>query len=145
MGALDSLLKKQPQAIVITNRTVSKAQELASAFADLGNISRCGFDELIGSGHFDLIINGTSASLAGELTPLPAQVATAHTQGYDMMYAAEATPFMRWMNDLDAEQTADGLGMLVEQAAESFSLWRGVQLDTQPVIAAIRAEMPSLT
>ena len=58
-----------------------------------------------------------------------------------MMYAAEATPFMRWMNEHGAQQTADGLGMLVEQAAESFSLWRGVQPETQPVIAAIRAEM----
>lgn len=141
MGVLEPLLKKHPSLIVIANRTANKALKLANDFAALGNIEGCGFDDLKDSGHFDLIINATSASLAGEIAPLPKDVLTPNTQGYDMMYAAEPTPFMRWMNEQGAQQTADGLGMLVEQAAESFILWRGVQPQTQPVIAAIRAEM----
>ncbi|MBQ0721301.1 MAG: shikimate dehydrogenase [Gammaproteobacteria bacterium] len=141
MGVLEPLLKKYPSLIVIANRTANKALKLANDFAALGNIEGCGFDDLKDSGHFDLIINATSASLAGEIAALPSHVLTPNTQGYDMMYAAEPTPFMRWMNEQGAQQTADGLGMLVEQAAESFTLWRGVQPQTQPVIAAIRAEM----
>ena len=141
MGVLEPLLQQHPALIVIANRTVSKAQKLASDFADLGNIQGCGFDELTGSGHFDLIINGTSASLAGEIAPLPNSVLTANTQGYDMMYAAEPTPFMRWMNDHGAQQTADGLGMLVEQAAEAFTLWRGVRPETTEVIQSMRKAM----
>jgi shikimate dehydrogenase len=143
MGVLEPLLQKHPTLIVIANRTVSKAQKLARDFADLGNIEGCGFDELTESGHFDLIINGSSASLAGEIAPLPNSVLTANTQGYDMMYAAEPTPFMRWMNDHGAQQTADGLGMLVEQAAEAFTLWRGVRPETAAVIQSIRAAMSS--
>ncbi len=141
MGVLEPLLQQRPSLIVIANRTVSKAQKLAREFTDLGNIEACGFDELTGSGHFDLIINGTSASLAGEIAPLPNNVLTANTQGYDMMYAAEPTPFMRWMNDHGAQKTADGLGMLVEQAAEAFTLWRGVRPDTAGVISSIRTAM----
>ncbi|OUS07696.1 shikimate dehydrogenase [Gammaproteobacteria bacterium 54_18_T64] len=141
MGVLEPLLKKQPALIVIANRTVSKAEKLAKDFADLGNIEGCSFEALKESGPFDLIINGSSASLSGQLAPVPETVLSKNTQGYDMMYAAEATPFMRWMNEHGAQQTADGLGMLVEQAAESFSLWRGVTPKAQPVIAAIRAEM----
>jgi shikimate dehydrogenase len=143
MGVLEPLLQQHPALIVIANRTVSKAQKLAREFADLGNIKGCGFDELTESGHFDLIINGTSASLAGEIAPLPNSVLTAKTQGYDMMYAAEPTPFMRWMNEHGAQQTADGLGMLVEQAAEAFTLWRGVRPETAAVIQSIRAAMSS--
>ncbi len=143
MGVLEPLLQQHPALIVIANRTVSKAQKLAREFADLGNIKGCGFDELAESGHFDLIINGTSASLAGEIAPLPNSVLTAKTQGYDMMYAAEPTPFMRWMNEHGAQQTADGLGMLVEQAAEAFTLWRGVRPETAAVIQSIRAAMSS--
>ncbi len=143
MGVLEPLLQKHPALIVITNRTVSKAQKLASDFADLGNIKGCGFDELTDSGHFDLIINGTSASLAGEIAPLPNSVLTAKSQGYDMMYAAEPTPFMYWMNEQGAQQTADGLGMLVEQAAEAFTRWRGVRPQTASVIQSIRAAMSS--
>jgi len=141
MGVLEPLLKKHPALIVIANRTVSKAEKLATDFADLGNIEGCSFTVLNDSDPFDLIINGSSASLSGQLAPVPESVLSTNTQGYDMMYAAEPTPFMRWMNDNGAQQTVDGLGMLVEQAAESFSLWRGVQPETQPVIAAIRAEM----
>jgi shikimate dehydrogenase len=143
MGVLEPLLQQHPALIVIANRTVSKAQKLANDFADLGNIQGCGFDELTDSGHFDLIINGSSASLAGEIAPLPGSVLTANTQGYDMMYAADPTPFMRWMNDHGAQQTADGLGMLVEQAAEAFILWRGVRPETAAVIQSIRAAMSS--
>ncbi|OUS17423.1 shikimate dehydrogenase [Gammaproteobacteria bacterium 50_400_T64] len=141
MGVLEPLLKKHPALIVIANRTVSKAEKLAADFANLGNIEACSFDALKESAPFDLIINGSSASLSGQLAPVPDTVLSKNTQGYDMMYAAEPTPFMHWMNDHGSQQTADGLGMLVEQAAESFSLWRGIQPEAQPVIAAIRAEM----
>lgn len=141
MGVLEPLLQQHPALIVIANRTISKAQKLAHDFADLGNIQGCGFDELTDSGHFDLIINGSSASLAGETAPLPNSVLTANTQGYDMMYAAEPTPFMHWMNDHGAQQTTDGLGMLVEQAAEAFTLWRSVRPETTAVIESIREGM----
>ena len=143
MGVLEPLLQQRPALIIIANRTVSKAEKLARDFADLGNIQGCGFEELADNGHFDLIINGSSASLAGEIAPLPDSVLTTNTQGYDMMYAAEPTPFMRWMNEQGAQQTADGLGMLVEQAAEAFALWRGVRPETAAVIQSIRAAMSS--
>lgn len=138
-GVIEPILSEHPAKLVIANRTVEKALQLAKDISDLGNISGCGFGQLEGL-TFDLVINATSASLHGELPPLPEHLfsASANACAYDMMYAAEPTVFMRWASEHGAEQVFDGLGMLVEQAAESFRLWRGVQPQTRPVIDAIR-------
>ncbi len=138
-GVLAPLLSERPTEVVIANRTVFRAEELANRFGEQGRIRGCGFADLT-KDSFDIVINGTSASLQGELPPLPAGVVGEGSSCYDMMYAAVATPFMRWARELGAE-AFDGLGMLVEQAAESFTLWRGVRPETAAVIIALRNEL----
>ncbi|MFT5721251.1 MAG: shikimate dehydrogenase [Motiliproteus sp.] len=142
-GVLEPLLQKRPQRVLVANRTPAKAQELAQVFTALGAISGCGFEEIEGS--FDLIINGTSASLQGELPPLPAGVLAPGGWCYDLMYGAEPTPFMDWAQQQGAAKTLDGLGMLVEQAAESFQLWRGVRPITSAIITAVRENLKETT
>jgi len=133
-GVIEPLLDEQPAALVIANRTVSRAQELADLFNR--GVRACGFDAL--DTPFDLIINATAASLAGELPPLSPRVFTAGTLAYDMMYGRD-TPFLAFARAHGAAN-ADGLGMLVEQAAEAFYLWRGVRPDTAAVIASLRQD-----
>ena len=136
-GVLEPMLMESPAELVIANRTVSKAEQLARDFSDLGNLSASSFEALAGH-QYDLIINGTSASLAGELPPLPPELLVPDACVYDMMYAAQMTPFVLWGKQQGATRYFDGLGMLVEQAAESFYLWRGVRPDTRPVIKQLR-------
>jgi shikimate dehydrogenase len=136
-GVIGPLLAEEPAALLVANRTVSRARELADVFAPCGPVGACGFADL--QGHFDLLINATSAGLRGEVPPLPGGLVGAESSCYDMLYADEPTPFVRWAGEQGATLAADGLGMLVEQAAESFHLWRGVRPATQPVIAALRA------
>jgi shikimate dehydrogenase len=131
------LLQRKPQELVIANRTPGKAVSLASNFLEHGQVKGCGFDELAGS--FDAVINATSASLQGELLPLPDHIFNPGALAYDMMYGKEDTPFMAWARLQGAAIIADGLGMLVEQAAESFHLWRGIRPDTGPVIRMLQA------
>ena len=138
-GILEPVLEEKPLEVVLANRTVSKAEALAKDFADIGNISACGFDQV--EGQFDLIINGTSASLSGDLPPIPDSVIHAHTTCYDMMYGPKPTVFNQWAANLNAGATLDGLGMLVEQAAESFKAWRGVRPEASPVIESIRSSL----
>lgn len=140
-GVLEPLLEQQPQHVVIANRTVDKALQLAKGFAEFGYLLGCGFD-MLGEQQFDLVINGTSASLQGDMPPLPDSLINpdAGTACYDMLYGAEPTPFMKWAAERGA-LVSDGLGMLVGQAAESFALWRGVRPETAPVIADIRAKL----
>lgn len=132
-GVIDPLLEQQPAALVIANRTVSRAQELADLFKH--GIRACGFESA--GGPYDVIINATAASLAGELPPLSPRIFTTDTFAYDMMYGSD-TPFLAFARSQGAT-IADGLGMLVEQAAEAFYVWRGVRPDTAPVIASLRA------
>lgn len=139
-GVLAPLLAQRPDRLVIANRTDAKAMDLAGRFRELGNITGCGFDDL-GTASFDLVINATSASLEGQMPPLPDDVLAAQAVCYDLMYSAAATPFQLWAQARGAAKAVDGLGMLVEQAAESFYLWRGVRPETQSVIARLRAEM----
>ncbi|OOZ41237.1 shikimate dehydrogenase [Solemya pervernicosa gill symbiont] len=139
-GVLAPLLSANPAAIVVANRTASRAIELAEGFAQLGTISGCGFDQ-IDERPFDLIINGTSASLQGDVPPIPASAIAKEGWCYDMMYGAEPTAFIQWATEQGATHCADGLGMLVEQAAESFLLWRGVKPATQPIIELLRHEL----
>ncbi len=134
-GVLAPLLAEQPARIVIANRSADKAIQLAQDFADLGaSVQGCGYPDLQGQ-RFDVIINGTSASLSGELPPLPDHLLKHDGVTYDMAYGKEPTPFQRWGQTHGASQTLDGLGMLLEQAAESFHLWRGVVPQT-PLLRA---------
>ena len=137
-GVLAPLLAERPQAVTIANRTAARASALARVFADLGVVRGGGYDDLDRA--YDLVINGTSASLAGDLPPLPDRVLAPNARCYDMVYANRNTPFMDWGESRGAA-VADGLGMLVEQAAESFSLWRGVLPRTAEVIAALRLQL----
>jgi len=138
-GVLEPLLLEAPASLIIANRTVSKAQQLANDFSSFGNISACAFSELKNR-HFDIIINGTSASLSGELPPLPENLFSENACAYDMMYAKDPTVFMQWSKQQGAKLILDGLGMLVEQAAESFYIWRGVRPVTRDVIQMIKSE-----
>jgi shikimate dehydrogenase len=139
-GVLQPLLAQQPAQLVIANRTASRAHELAADFGQSGNVTGASFEELAGQ-HFDLIINATAASLQGEMPPLPDDICSDDCWCYDMMYGAGPTPFMQWSEQHGAQKSLDGLGMLVEQAAESFLLWRGVRPETAPVIQQIRADL----
>ena len=136
-GILDPLFDEYPGRVVIANRTVSRAEKLADIFSDRGDISACGFDGLAGSS-FDIVINGTSASLQGEVPSLPEALLNDNACCYDMMYSSIDTPFVSWAKAHGASKASDGLGMLVEQAAESFFIWRGVRPDTSNIIQLMR-------
>jgi shikimate dehydrogenase len=139
-GALEPLLAEEPYVLVVANRTVEKAEWLAKEFADIGPVLPAGYDWL--EEPVDIIINATSASLSGELPPIsPSLIQPGETFCYDMMYAKEPTAFCRWATEHKAERAVDGLGMLVEQAAEAFFLWRGVRPDSAPVLAQLRRLM----
>ncbi|GAA5176839.1 shikimate dehydrogenase [Niveibacterium umoris] len=142
-GALLPLLAEAPSSLTIANRTVEKALALATAFQPEGRacaLLGCGFDALQGS-TFDVVINATSSSLSDDAPPLPQGIYAPGALAYDMMYGSDETRFMQAARELGAERLSDGLGMLVEQAAESFFLWRGVRPDTQPVREALRGTL----
>lgn len=140
-GALGALLDEQPAELVIANRSADKAIALATRFAADCDVplSGCGLDA-IATG-FDIVINASSASLAGATIPLPEAIFASDALAYDMMYGKGDTPFMTQARALGAAQVLDGLGMLVEQAAEAFFLWRGKRPDTAPVLADLRAAL----
>ncbi len=122
--------------ITVANRTADKALQLAAANSGNGQISGCGYESLQGM-DFDVVINATSSGLKNELPPLPENIFTAGALAYDMMYGRE-TSFMAFARSHGA-RVADGLGMLAEQAAEAFFIWRGVRPDTSPVSKALRS------
>ena len=136
-GVIEPLLQARPRLLGIANRTPGKAIELARNFCDLGIVEGCGLPDLEGQ-PFDIIINATAASLSGDVPALPDSIVTPQSWCYDMMYGDQPTAFMDWALARGAARALDGLGMLVEQAAESFYLWREVRPDTAPVIAALR-------
>ncbi|MGM0951436.1 MAG: shikimate dehydrogenase [Pseudomonadota bacterium] len=140
-GVLGPILAEQPVSVTIANRTVAKAEALVRLFApDAGitELSACGFSEAEAA--FDLVINGTSASLKGDLPPVSPGIIGPDTVVYDMMYSLQTTTFNQWALDNNARRVFDGLGMLVEQAAESFYVWRGVRPDTASVIEELRTD-----
>ena len=140
-GVMQPLLMENPAELVIANRTVVKAEALALEFADKKiPVQGCGLAAINGQS-FDLIINGTSAGLTDELVSLPDFSLTERSCCYDMMYAADPTGFMRWAASKTPWAVSDGLGMLVEQAAESYFLWRGKRPDTRQVIQALRHQI----
>ncbi len=137
-GILEPLLMARPAGLVIANRTADRAIQLARDFGDLGNVKGCGLDEL-GDQQYDLIINGTAASVQGEVPAIPDDSLRPGGWCYDMFYSREPTVFVRWGLEHGAQKALDGLGMLVEQAAESFALWRGFLPSTAEVITTLRA------
>jgi len=135
-GILLPLLQQHPEALVIANRTPERAEQLAQLFADFGNVYAAPNETLDSA--FDLIINGTSSSLQGTTPAISNAVIARHTVCYDMMYSNEVTSFCQWAHANHAVRCIDGLGMLIEQAAASFYLWRGVRPDTLAVAEMLR-------
>jgi len=142
-GVLAPLLGLSPTLVVIANRTPERAASLAAAFADLGATQGVGFED-VGSEPFDLIINATSASLSGDMPPVPASAVGRATVCYDLAYGRAATAFVDWARDHGCAQALQGWGMLVEQAAEAFRLWRGIRPTTATVLAALKERSASL-
>ena len=146
-GVVRPLLDAGVVAVSIVNRTAERARELASAAGD-ARVTGAGYDALQGAEsaslageRFEVIVNATSAALSGTAPPVPTQLFRAATLAYEMVYGANDTPFMRAARGAAVAKVADGLGMLVEQAAEAFALWRGVRPRTDPVYARIRLEL----
>jgi shikimate dehydrogenase len=139
-GVIAPLLVLRPAELVVANRTADRAEAFAAQFADLGSVRGCGFED-IGDGPFDVVINATSASLSGEVPGIPASVVLPETVCYDMAYGRHETSFLKWAREQGCIHAVQGLGMLVEQAAESFQLWRGVRPQTAPVLAALRERL----
>ena len=142
-GVLAPLLGLEPTILMIANRTPQRAEALAAAFADLGVTQGVGF-AYVGDTPFDLIINATSASLSGDIPPIPAGAIGPETVCYDLAYGRSALAFVRWAQQSGCARAVQGLGMLVEQAAESFRLWRGVRPETAEVLAALKERIGSV-
>lgn len=134
-GILGPLLRENPSEIILANRTFEKAQNLADIFSKVGNIKAIEWQNI--TGHFDLIINGTSGSLSGEFPEINCDI-DKHTVGYDLVYSNEPTVFMNYLMNKGAKKTFDGLGMLVEQAALSFEFWNGIYPETDEVYLKLR-------
>lgn len=136
-GVIKPILQEEPSELVIANRTENKAQALAGEFLKYGSVRALTFSALV-ENQFDLIINGTAASLSESSIELPENIMTNNAYCYDMVYGKGTTPFLHWAKSQGAKLCSDGLGMLVEQAAESFFIWRGVKPDTLPVLTKLK-------
>ena len=128
-GIVEPLLNEKPAELMIANRTVSKAETIAKQFASFGNISSCSLND-IPKQIYDLVLHATSAGLQGSNVELPVEIIGPNTCCYDLLYSDQDTPFMAWAKNNDAGKVVDGFGMLLEQAAEAFYLWRGQRPDT---------------
>ena len=135
-GALLPFLAEKPAELVIANRTVAKAEELAAIGASRGNVRGCSYEALAGQS-FDVVFNATSASLRAELPPVPSSVFAAGCLAYELAYGKGLTPFLQAAQAAGVTRLADGVGMLAEQAAEAFEWWRGVRPDTAEVIKTL--------
>jgi shikimate dehydrogenase len=136
-GVIAPLLALEPAEMIIANRTPERAQDLAGAFAKLGPVQGMGISEVNG-GPYDLVINATSASLSGDVPPMSNTVVGPETVCYDMAYGKNETPFLQWAQRRGCARAVQGWGMLVEQAAESFRVWRGLKPSTATVLAALK-------
>lgn len=139
-GVIGPLFEQAPASITIVNRTLTKAEDLAEQFAHLGKINAIGFEQMGSDDTYDVIVNASSAGLGGEapaLTPMRLE----NSFCYDMVYGKHETPFMSLVKSFGCKHSCDGLGMLVEQAAESFYLWRDIRPDTQALLTHLRAEL----
>jgi shikimate dehydrogenase len=142
-GVMGPLLEQAPALLHIANRDANKATALLKEFERLGQVTASGFESIEGE-PFDLVINATAASLQGTVPPIPVSAIGPNSVCYDMAYGKEDTAFVRWAREHGAARAELGWGMLVEQAAESFYLWRGVRPDTAPVLSAVRSPIPNL-
>lgn len=133
-GIVGPLLEAAPESIMIANRTLSKANALADHFSVNGPVSACRFKDVDTLPVYDLVINATSAGLKGETPPCPEKAIHPNTVCYDLAYGLTATPFSKWAAAQGAARSVMGWGMLVEQAAESFEIWRGIRPDTESVL-----------
>lgn len=138
-GILAPILEHNPDRITIANRTLSKAETIVKEFSQLGSLFSSDYSDL-NHQTFDLIINATSASLSNQLPPLPDSLLSENGCCYDLAYGNQPTAFVRWGIAQHARISIDGLGMLVEQAAEAFSLWRGIRPETTPIINLLNSE-----
>lgn len=136
-GAILPLLELKPRILAIANRTKEKAQALQKQFSSRGNILSGHYQDFAGES-FDIVINATSASLHDELPSLPESIFSKESLAYDMMYGKELTPFLKFAQQQGASKLVDGIGMLVEQAAESFFLWRSIRPETRKVIEMLK-------
>jgi shikimate dehydrogenase len=135
-GALLPILEQRPAQLFVANRTVTKSKVLGEQFAKFGNLVAGGYPE-IDERSFDLVINATSTSMRGELPPITKAAFAPGAVAYDLVYGRGLTPFLRLAREAGAGRLADGVGMLVEQAAEGFLWWRGVRPDTREMIEAL--------
>ncbi len=133
-GIMGPLLEMQPASLRIANRTLGKADALVEHFSRFGPVSSCSFNAVPVTEPYDLIINATSAGLHGDKPPFPAAAIANAGLCYDLSYGLKPTPFCTWAREQGAARAVMGWGMLVEQAAESFRIWRGVRPDTAPVL-----------
>jgi shikimate dehydrogenase len=139
-GVLGPILEQKPASLTIANRTLIKAESLAHHFSSAGNCRGVGYEALAGQ-RFDIVINGTSSSLSNELPPIPHGLFSARTLAYDMVYSSGLTLFLQRAQSENAGMLADGLGMLVEQAAESYFIWHGVKPETRVVTNLLREKL----
>jgi len=137
-GIVGPLLEMEPASLRIANRTLEKAKALADYFSRSGPVTACRFDVVPVTEQYDLIVNATSAGLYGDEAPYPAAAVSDNTFCYDLSYALEPTPFCTWANEQGAAKSTMGWGMLVEQAAESFRIWRGMRPDTAEILSRMR-------
>ncbi|WP_321863461.1 shikimate dehydrogenase [Burkholderia cenocepacia] len=133
-GALLPFLEAGPAELVIANRDVDKARALVAQVAGRGSLVAGSYADLARMGRFDLVVNATSASLTGDLPPVPPSVFSPKGTAYELAYGKRLTPFLRLAKNAGVHGIADGVGMLVEQAAEAFAWWRGVRPATSSVI-----------
>ncbi|MEM8843648.1 MAG: shikimate dehydrogenase [Pseudomonadota bacterium] len=136
-GILLPLLREYPYQLTIVNRTVEKAISLADAFSQEGHLHACAYDDL-GKQVYDLVINATSASINATLPPIPNNIVDSESICYDLYYSDTRTSFMQWADNLNVKKSCDGLGMLIEQAAESYFIWRGFKPNTKEVFKLLR-------
>ena len=137
-GIVGPLLEMQPASLHIANRTIDKAKALAEHFGRSGPVSACHFNAVPVTERFDLIINATSAGVTGAAPPYPSAAVSPETLCYDLSYGLSPTPFSVWAREQGASKSVRGWGMLVEQAAESFFIWRGVRPETAPVLKQMK-------
>ena len=134
-GALLPFLEQDPAELVLVNRTVPKANALGEQFASYGTLVATGYEQLAQErGQYDIVVNATSASLHGQLPPVPASVFKSGCLAYELLYGKGLTPFLRLAQGAGVQHLADGVGMLLEQAAEAFEWWRGIRPDTAPMM-----------
>lgn len=139
-GVAPALLDAGIGKLTLCNRNLARAQALQQALADSGRVAICGFADLAALGPFDLILNATSAAYDGAFPALPPHLPAAGALAYDLSYGQAAQPFLRWAKATGAAGCSDGLGMLVEQAAEAFQRWHGIRPDSRSVLAWLKQD-----